>query len=133
MALFLIVGCATLQNWIGQPQLQTYTFIYDGGEYSALLPKDVPLPPENAVQKPHWLPCFGLLTIMHVAYEEPGECPIVSFWFTQKLGVVATVYHIEVDGQLQHNYYIYFRGLPVEVDKEEINKKLRAWSKGPKH
>ncbi len=128
--LILLMGCATLNNLIGQPQLQTYTFLYDGGEYSALLPKEVPLPPEDAITQPDWFPGWGALYVMHVAYGEPGLPPVVSFWFTQELGVVAIVYHIMVEGKVEHKAYIYLKGLPVEVGPEEINKLLEGWSRG---
>ncbi len=125
-------GCAMLDNLTDQPQLQTYTFIYDGGEYSALLPKEVPLPPKDAATQPDWFPGWGLLYVMHVAYEEPGLPPTVSFWFTQELGVVAVVYHVMVDGKIEHLSYIYLKGLPVKMGREEINKLLKGWSRGLK-
>ncbi len=128
MAIFLLVGCALLKS-VGQPQLQTYTFIYEGGEYSALLPEEVPLPPEDAFMQPDWFPGWGLLYVMHVAYGKADLPPIVSFWFTQKLGVVAVVYHVMVGGKVEHKAYIYLKGLPIKVGKEEINKLLEGWSK----
>ena len=131
IALFLMMGCALLKS-LGQPQLQTYTFLYDGGEYSALLPKEVPLPPEDAVRQPDWFPGWGALYVMHVAYEEAGLPPVVSFWFTHKLGVVAIVYHVMVGGKVEHKTYIYLKGLPVKVGREEINKLFEGWAKGLK-
>ena len=125
-------GCATLQNLIGQPQLQTYTFLYDGGEYSALLPEEVPLPPKDAATQPDWFPGWGALYVMHVAYGEAGVLPVVSFWFTQELGVVAVVYHVMVGDKVEHKTYIYLKGLPVKAGREEINKLLEGWSRGIK-
>ncbi len=130
--LILLMGCTTLNNLIGQPQLQTYTFIYDGGEYTALLPEEVPLPPKDAIIQPDWFPGWGALYVMHVAYGEAGVPPTVSFWFTQKLGVVAVVYHVRVNGKIEHLPYIYLKGLPVKVGPKEISAKLEGWAKGLK-
>lgn len=129
MALFLMVGCATLQNWIGQPQLQTYTFIFDGGEYSALLPNDVPLPLENAEQIgrcPHHWSGLCVIHVLYAAGVQPRpDYPNASFWFTKELGIVALVWHtLNNDGTKKHTPYIYIKGLPVKVSSEEIQAKL---------
>ena len=127
LALCFAPGCALLQ--IGQPQLQTYTFIYDGGEYSALLPKEVPLPPETAFLQPDWNPLFGFLYVMHVVYVPPEGPPVVSFWFTKELGVVALVFHPTLT---EHIPYLYIEGLPVQVTGPEMDLKFEEWSRGPK-
>lgn len=125
-------SCATLTNLIGQPQLKTYTFTYNAQEYSAILPKEVPELPELAKQK---LVCYdwtGPLCVNHVRYIENQIYPVVSFWFTANLGVVAIVYHADVAGRLEHIPYIYLKGVPVKVTPEEINELLEKWSKYPK-
>jgi len=129
MALFLMVGCATLQNWIGQPQLQTYTFNYNGKEYSALLPNDVPLPLENAEQIgrcPHHWSGLCVIHVLYAAGMQPRpDYPNASFWFTKELGIVALVWHtLNNDGTKKHTPYIYIKGLPVKVSSEEIQAKL---------
>lgn len=120
VALVLMVGCAML-DLIGQAQLKTYTFNYDGQEYSALLPKEVPLPPEKAQFFPDYYP--GGIYVMHVQYmgdNQPiPEYPVASFWFTQELGVVAVVWHTLQSGETpKHIGWLYVKGLPVSTNME---------------
>jgi len=131
VALFMMMGCALLK-YVGQPQLQTYTFIFDGGEYSALLPKEVPLPPEDATKKPMWYPTWGLLYAIHISYFEPDVDPILSLWFTKEAGVVGLVYHVTVNGKEEHKCYIYLKGLPIKIDGNGFNLALRNWISDPK-
>ena len=122
LALCLAPGCALLQ--IGQPRLQTYTFIYDGGEYSALLPEGVPVPPEMAQLVIDPYP--GGIYAMHVEYMAGGqipEYPVISFWFTQELGVVALVWHtLEADGTTKHIGWLYIKGFPIPTNEEAFEK-----------
>lgn len=115
-ALRTFQGCATLQTWFGQPQLQTYTFNYNGEDYSALLPKEVPMPPETAVQVP--MSYWGIVYAMHVHYsagKQPNpKLPAASFWFTPDLGVVGIAWHtLESDGSVEHQGWLYIKGIPV--------------------
>jgi len=131
LALFMLVGCATLQNLIGQPQ-ETYTFNYNGDEYSALLPSEVPLPGETASMK---LMCYfwlGPLCVMHVRYAMENEFPQLSFWFIKNRGVLALVNHYMKNDRIVHMPYIYVKGLPIKVSGDEINQKLKDWCKPPK-
>ena len=125
VALFLMVGCALLK-FVGQPQLQTYTFNYDGGEYSALLPKEVPMPPEDAQLNPYCLP-WGICG-MHVQYmagKEPiPRYPVATFWFTKERGIIALVWHTLKDGIKKHNPFLYLKGLPVPTTSEAIEELL---------
>jgi len=110
-----------LQNLIGQPQLQTYSFTYNGGEYSALLPKEVPLPPEDAAVDP--MCYFNGICVLHIAYmagNQPEiEYPVASFWFTKELGVVALIWHtLKADGSRKHIGWLYVKGLPVPTHKK---------------
>lgn len=122
-----INGCATLQSLIGQPQLQTYTFNYNGKDYSALLPEQVPMPPGTAVQKPqsYW----GIVYAIHVHYnagEQPKpRLPCASFWFTPDLGVFGFVWHtLESDGTVKHEGWLYVKGIPVGTTTELFDKML---------
>lgn len=130
--LTLFPSCATLTNLIGQPQLKTYTFTYNGQEYPAILPKEVPELPEFAKMTIQCYDWIGPLCVNHVRYVENQVYPVVSFWFTADLGVVALIYHADVEGKLEHIPYIYLKGLPVKVSKDEINNLLGKWSKPPK-
>lgn len=132
IAVIFLTSCATLKTLIGQPQLKTYTFTYDGREYPTLLPKEVPeLPefPKTMIQCYDWI---GPLCVNHVRYVENQVYPVVSFWFTADLGVVALIYHAEVEGKLEHIPYIFIKGLPVKITPEEVNSLLKKWSKYPK-
>jgi len=125
-------GCAALTNLLIQPQLKTYTFNYNGQEYPAILPADIPeLPefPKTIIQCYDWI---GPLCVNHVRYVENQVYPVVSFWFTADLGVVALIYHADVKGKLEHIPYIFIKGLPVKVTVEEGEKLLEKWSKYPK-
>jgi len=119
--ILIMSGCAMLQNLIGQPQLQTYSFTYNGGEYSALLPKEVPLPPEDAAVDP--MCYFNGICVLHIAYmagNQPEiEYPVASFWFTKELGVVALIWHtLKADGSRKHIGWLYVKGLPVPTHKK---------------
>ena len=121
LALCFAPGCAML-DVIGQPKLQTYTFIYDGGEYSALLPKEVPLPPQKAQLNPD---CGypGRICAMHVWYmgNKPlfPEYPVATFWFTEKLGIVALIWHTVQSGETpKHIGWLYVKGLPISTNME---------------
>jgi len=129
---FLFTSCAALTNLIGQPQLKTYTFTYNGQEYPAILPKEVPELPEFAKMTIQCYDWIGPLCVNHVRYVENQVYPVVSFWFTADLGVVALIYHADVEGKLEHIPYIYLKGLPVKVTVEEVEKLLEKWSKPPK-
>ena len=130
--LVLVPSCATLTNLIGQSQVKTYTFTYDGHEYPAILPNAVPELPEFAKQTFSCYDWIGPLCVNHVRYIENQVYPVVSFWFTADLGVVAIVYHAAVEGKLEHIPYIYLKGLPVKVTSSEVNKLLELRSKYPK-
>ena len=124
LALCLAPGCAML-DLIGQPQLQTYTFNYDGQEYSALLPEEVPLPPEKAQLYPDYYP--GGIYAMYVHYmggiQPLPEYPVATFWFTQELGIVAVVWHtLEPDGSEKHLGWLYVKGLLVPTNREAFEK-----------
>lgn len=129
---FLLISCVTLTNFLTQPQLKTYTFTYDGHEYPALLPTKVPVLPEFAKTTIECFDWIGPLCVNHVQYVEDQAYPVVSFWFTADLGVVALIYHAEVDGTLAHIPYIYLKGFPVKVTGDEVNNLLDKWSKYPK-
>ena len=122
-------GCATLQSWLGQPQLETYTFNYNGIDYSALLPKEVPMPPETAVQIPQGF--WGIVYAMHVHYsagKQPDpRLPAVSFWFTLDLGVVGIAWHtLESDGTIKHQAWIYVKGIPITTTEDLFQEMIDA-------
>lgn len=123
LLLYLMVGCATLQP--SQPQLQTYTFNYDGHEYSALLPEEVPLPPDNAQVFPYSHTRQNTVYVMHVHYmariKPILEYPVLSVWFTPKLGVVGLIWHhFKPDGTHEDKGFKYANGRPVPVNTEEF-------------
>lgn len=127
ISLLLLPGCATLQNLIGQPQLETYTFNYNGQDYSALLPKEVPMPPETAVQLPQSF--WGIVYSMHVQYvagkQPEPRLPVASFWFTPDLGIIALVWHTLEDGTVKHQAWIYVKGIPIGTTEELFDKMIK--------
>ena len=125
--ILIMSGCAMLQNLIGQPQLQTYSFNYNAGTYSALLPKEVPLPPEDAAVDP--MCYFNGICGMHVQYMAGKETipryPVATFWFTKERGIIALVWHtLKPDGTKKHNPFLYLKGLPVPTTSEAIEELL---------
>ena len=126
MAFILIMGCATFKNLTGKPQLQVYTFNYEDNEYSAVLPKGVPIPSENPRFDPVCPWFWRGICVMHINYmagEKPWpRYPVASFWFTHKLGVVAFVWHtLNPDGSKKHEPYLYAREVPVSTDMQTFN------------
>jgi len=128
VALMTFQGCATLQTWLGSPQLETYTFNYNGEDYSALLPKEVPMPPETAV--PMLQSYWGIVYAMHVKYvagkQPEPDLPVASFWFTPELGVVGLAWHTLEDGSVKHEGWLYVKGLPVGTTVELFQEMLDA-------
>jgi hypothetical protein len=127
LALLLFARCATLQNLIGQTPLQTYTFNYDGKDFSAFLPEQVPMPPETARQVPqsYW----DIIYAMHVQYfagKQPHPAlPCASFWFTLDLGVIGLAWHtLEPDGTVKHQAWLYIKGIPIGTTEEIFDKML---------
>lgn len=121
-------GCATLQNLIGQPQLQTYTFIYNAYEYSVLLPKEVPTPPEKSQLVPEsYLEGIYAMHIWYMGGEESElRMPVASFWFTLDLGVVGLVWHtLKSDGTTEHKLFLYVKGIPIPTQRAPFNKFLK--------
>lgn len=120
VAVFLMAGCAALQP---QPQLRTYTFNYDGNDYSALLPEQVPMPPESAQLVIQCFPFAVEVCTMHIWYGE-GKAPlpmfpVASFWFAEELDVIGLVWHtLAADGTIQNVPFLYVRGLPVLVSAQ---------------
>ena len=120
-------GCALLKAIGLQTPLETYTFNYDGKDYSALLPEQVPMPPETAVQIPqsYW----GIIYAMHVQYfagKQPDpRLPTASFWFTPDLGVIGLAWHtLEPDGTIKDEGWLYVKGIPIGTTLELFNEML---------
>lgn len=121
--LLFLSNCAFLQNLVGQYQPQTYAFNYDGKDYFVLLPKLVPLPPENAEVTPQ---SFYSVHINHIQYEAGEQpypnLPVASFWFTEKLGVFGLVWHsLEPDGSVKHTPFLVVKGFYISTSVDDFN------------
>ena len=126
---FLLSGCAFMQSLAEQFQPQIYTFNYDGKDFSVPLPKQVPMPPETAVQQPYCFP-FGPVCIMNIQYEPSKEYPTLVCWFTEELGVFLFTFF---ENAQQHTHYLSIKGIPVLVDckgAQKVLDDLRAQNQG---
>lgn len=130
--ILLFSGCAFFDNLVKQSEAQIYTFNYDGKDFSALLPNHVPMPPEDAnivIQD------FWAIYVLHAQFMEGKEpysyLPVVSFWFTPDLGVFGLVWHtLGSDGEIRHEAFLYFGGLPVPADIEKFQETLDNLASG---
>ena len=129
VVLLLLSNCAFVKTLGPQTPLQTYTFNYNGEDYSALLPKEVPMPPETAVQDHQSY--LGIVYVMHVQYSAGKQpepmLPVASFWFTPDLGVVGIAWHtLESDGSVKHQGWLYVKGIPVGTTIELFQEMIDA-------
>lgn len=114
---FFIISCAGITNWISQP-LHSYSFNYDGKDFSILLPKDVLKPPETAIQSSHQFLPSPIIAIF-IQYKSEYFYPRITIWFTDKLGIFMLVFHVNSVNSIP---YMYVKGIPVLIDKDKAEK-----------